>query len=380
MTHTPTFASAVFAGAFFLAALTACSANESVTPSQSDALRAVDAFTRLADSVSRAGDPGTASAYASLAEAVRQGGRVSPVSITLDGVAVPFLATAQQTEVTLGGCVGVVCLPSAATLTLRSLVAWQQDDPRRVVQLSSESNADSIRAFALPTGLTVPAHPASLLFLDGKGGAYSGTSGTQSIGVTTSDTPCLPSGGGPIPAIFPAPPRCTQAAFAVSLNATTEPSSLPVSRNTATGRHTISMTSQTVLGARIQLTALQAPVPPIVLAPAGALSATLAATVDSGVTLTLTVRNTAGTPAQVSFASGQHADFTVTDINTGAVVWRWGMGMLFTQVASVETVPPNGTLVYSARWTPAQKGKFVATGRLVSQSHQALASVPLTVP
>lgn len=374
------FFSAALVGAFCMGALTACHANEPTPPVQSDAARAVDAFAHLADSVSRSGDPGTGSAYASLAEAVRQGGRISPVIITLDGIAVPFLATAQQTEVTLGGCVGVVCLPSAATLTLRSLVAWQQDDPRRVVQLSSESNADSIRAVPMTTALPVPARSASLLFLDGRGGTYTGTSGTQSIGVTTSDTPCLPSGNAPIPAIFPAPPRCTQAAFAVSFNATAEASSMMVQKNTATGRHTFSMTSQPVLGARVQMTALLAPVPPIVLSPPGALSANLAATVDSGVTLTLTVRNTSSTAAQVSFASGQHADFTVTDANTGAVVWRWGIGMMFTQVASTETVPPNGVLVYSGRWTPAQKGKFVATGRLVSVSHHAIASVPFNVP
>src|SRR5205814_5651767 len=132
-------------------AVVACGGDSSVTPAQDDAARAVNTFTHLADSVTRAGgDSSLGSAYASLAEAIRQGGRISPVAITVDGVATTFLATALRTEVAVT-CSNQPCPLHVTAFTLRTLIAWQQDDPRRVVQLSSESDGDPIRAYIFPT-------------------------------------------------------------------------------------------------------------------------------------------------------------------------------------------------------------------------------------
>jgi len=140
------------------------------------------------------------------------------------------------------------------------------------------------------------------------------------------------------------------------------------------------MVAQPVLGARFELTAALPPFPPIVVTPSVSLPATLSAKIDSLVTLTLTVSNPASTPAQVAFNSGQHYDFTISDALNGALLWRWSLGMGFTQMLSTQTIPANGTLVYTAQWKPTQKGNLIATGSLVSLSHRADAKMFLMMP
>lgn len=362
----------------------ACASDAATTPSQGDdAAHAVNVFTHLADSVSRVGGDSTVGgAYAALAEAVRQGGRISPVVITVDDVPTTFSATALQTEIAWAPCSGPrVCAPVARPTTLRTLIAWQQNDPRRVVQLSSEADTDPIRAYLFPLLVPFAGNSASLAFFDGKGGTYFGTSGSQKFGITTRSVPCTAAGPSkPIIAIFPAPPRCTQADFIITFSGKAEPSSFLANKNTATGSHTFSLSAQPVLGARFELVATGPPFPPIVVTPNVSLPATLTAKVDSLVTLTLTVTNPSASPAKIDFNSGQHYDFTISDASTGALLWRWGMGVLFTQMLSTETIPSHGSLVYTATWQPSQKGNLVATGSLVSLSHKSDARVSLTVP
>ena len=377
-----TLYAAVSAATF--AVVVACGSDTATSPSQGDdAAHAVDVFTHLADSVSRArGDASVGRAYAALAEAVRQGGRISPIVITVDGVKTAFLATSLQTEIAVSPCGGDPrCLALGRLFVLRTLLAWQVDDPRRVIQLSSEADTDPIRAYLFPVLLPFAGNSASLTFLDGMGGLFFGTSGSQKFGVTTSSVACTPAKPDRRAiAIFPAPPRCTQADFTVTFSGKAEPSSFLTSRSTATGSHTFSMSAQPVLGARFELTAAVPPLPPIVVTPNLSLPATLTARVDSIVTLTLTVSNPASAPAKVSFNSGQHYDFTISDATSGFVLWRWGVGMLFTQMLSDETIPAPGSLVYTAKWQPTEKGSYIAAGSLVSLSHKADARVSLTVP
>ena len=114
--------------------------------------------------------------------------------------------------------------------------------------------------------------------------------------------------------------------------------------------------------------------------PTASLPATLTARVDSVVTLTLTVSNPSSVPATVTRSSGQHYDFTVTDAASGALIWRWAMGVLFTQALGAETIPANGSLTYTASWKPTQKGNLIATGTLVSLSHRAEAKLVIALP
>ena len=377
---------AVALGAACLALATSCG-RDTVSgvnpPSVADAAAAaVTLFGHLADSVAKTGgDSAVGGAYAALAEAVRQSGRVSPIVISVDGVPTDFLASAQQTEFTFSPCgSNPACLAPVQMTKLRTLVAWQQNDPHRIVQLSSASDADSIFAYLHPT-FAAPMFPTAwLLFMDGKGGTFFGTSGSQKFGVTTSTTPCTTAGPtAPFPAVLPVP-RCTQADFSITFSAKAEPSSFLVGKNNATGSHSFFMATQPVLGARFELGTALTPRPPIPVTTTVALPATLTAKVDSLVHLTLTVSNPSSTPVQVTFGSGKHYDFTISDASTGAVVWRWGMGVFFTQVVSTETIPANGSLAFTTQWQPAQKGSLIATGSLVSLSHNAAAKVAVWVP
>ena len=47
---------------------------------------------------------------------------------------------------------------------------------------------------------------------------------------------------------------------------------------------------------------------------------------------------------------------------------------------TTQTIPANGTVVYTAQWKPTQKGTLFATGALVSQSHRAEAKLVISVP
>ncbi|MDQ2666789.1 MAG: hypothetical protein M3Z05_12350 [Gemmatimonadota bacterium] len=105
----------------------ACGSDTGSGPlSGDDAAKAATVFTQLSDSIAKAGgDSSIARAYGSLADALRMGLRVSPVAITIDGVATPFMATAQQTMLS-SACSGCASLPP---FVLRSFIAWQASDP-----------------------------------------------------------------------------------------------------------------------------------------------------------------------------------------------------------------------------------------------------------
>lgn len=353
----------------------ACGADSTAAPQGDDAVRAANAFTQLSDSIVKSGgDSSVAGAYASVGDAIRKGTRISRVTITVDGVPTQFMATAQQNVVTP---VCLACATPLAPLTLRTVIAWQVNDPRRVVQVSSEMDGDSIRAYLNPTFAAYPGRSASLVFFDGKGGSYFGTSGIQHAAVVTSDTPCVSSAK---IQIYPALPPCTLADFTIDFSAKAEPSSFLAPKNTATGTHTFAMASQPVAGVRLSITAALPPKPPIDLPPRAPLPSTLGVKVDSIATLTFTVVNDGSTAAPVLFTSGQRADFSVYDGATGERVWNSSMGILFTQVVSTDTIPPKAQRVFTASWTPTKKGSFVATASLTSRSHTANAKVQFTVP
>jgi hypothetical protein len=353
----------------------ACSSDSASAPQNDDAARAANVFTQMSDSIVRSGgDTSIAGAYASLGDAIRRGFRVSPVTIEIDGVPTQFMATAQQTVLSP---LCLACISPVSTLTLRSFIAWQASDPRRVVQVGSEVDADSIRAYVNPTFAAFPGRSASLIYFDGKGGTWFGTSGTQHVSVSTSDAPCSSS---PIIQIFPPPPTCTLADFTVDFSAKAEPSTFLVAKNPAAGTHTFAMTPQSVAGVRLMMSASLPPGPPITIPPRAPLSSTLGVKVDSLATITLSITNAGSSAEAVLFSSGQHSDFSVYDGATGERVWNSSMGMLFTQVVSTDTLAAGAKRVFTAYWTPAKKGAYIATGSLVSRSHVAEAKVPFNVP
>ena len=86
------------------AALLGASCSDSTAPNDppGDAALAAQTFSQLADSVGRAGgDADVASAYAGIAGIVRTSGRVTPITLTIDGTARAFVASAVTVETTV---------------------------------------------------------------------------------------------------------------------------------------------------------------------------------------------------------------------------------------------------------------------------------------
>lgn len=373
------------------ASLAACTNATDVRPDQ-DALAAAAQFQSLADDAFRAGaDPDVGTAYRDIGITVSRNGRISPVTIVVDGTPLDFLATAQQLETEGGPACGAPGALCPALPPLRSVVAWQKSDPRRVVQLSAVAGSTGLGPAAIgpaPGGLL---NIASLIYFDGTGGVYVATGGTQQIGdAVASDTPCsstrLPPGAVSAPELA----RCTRAELTASFDGTVAPPAFLVRGNTAAGTHTIAMASQPVHGTRLVLSSLLVGCPgcdgyPLTVLPpvnlrGGALRATLTATAAASlVTLELRVTNPQIEPVTIQFSSGQQYDFRVRRID-GATIWVWSADKLFTAALGSRTLAAGETVVFTGTWTPSERGSFVVEGRLTSTSHQAGAAVTLAVP
>jgi hypothetical protein len=357
------------------AALTACGSAENLTLAQQDsaAANAANTFSALADSVSHS-DTVLANAYAALGESIRYGGRLSPITILLDGTPTEFLGTAQLTDFSAEVCVTA----SPCTLTARTFIAFRVSDPKQIVTLVSSADSDPIRAYLYPTFAPFQGPSASLLYIDAKGGRFFGSSGTQKASATTSSTACANSQV--VIAIYPAPPKCTYADFTLAFDAKAEPSSFLTPNNTATGSHTLSMTSQHVLGVHLEVPWPARGPAPIPISPSAPMPATLSVRIDSVVNLTFTVTNPTSLPLTISFSSGQQFDFMIIDPSTGKSLWTWSADKLFIGAFTSQTIAPHGTLTYNAAWKPTKSGALVAQAVLTSVSHNAAAKVGLTVP
>jgi hypothetical protein len=380
------------------AALLACG-GDSTAPSPTDAAAAAQTFAQLADSVARNGgnaDMGTA--YASIAGILRMGGRITPITLTVDGASRSFLATAMSIESVTNPCPpNAQCFAPEMRIVQRSLIAWDSDEPTRIVQLSSSTDDERIGTTRDSTSLALWAPMASLIYADGTGMMYFGTSGAQRFSVTRSATPC------PAPDYFPPMgvlrPRgysatCVLADIAVKFDATVEPSAY-VGANKAAVTHTIAMAAQTVAGTH-QATSVAGcdsscnvpptdpngptPTPPVVVTPSTDLPASLAASVDSLVHLVFTVKNPSGGPIRITFPSSQRFDIVAIDSTTGKNVWTWSANRTFLGTLQDETVPGNGALVYTASWKPPARGLYLFHATLATTSPRAEAYTTVVVP
>jgi len=400
MTHRTRLAS-IIAG---VAALAACGGDGTARPLPTDAAAVAQTFAQLADSVARNGgntDVGTA--YGSIAGILRMGGRITPITLTIDGASKSFLATAMSIESVTNPCPpNADCFAPEMRIVQRSLIAWDRDNPTQIVQLSSSSDDESIGTIKDSTSLALWAPMASLIYMDGAGGTFFGTSGTQKFVEFNTKALCpapVPPDGGkdslPIGIARPNVGVCTLTDADVSFDGKLEPSPFLTAKNSAVGTHTIAMAKQSVPGAHTLFafascdTACtgtpngpppKVPTPPVVVRPSNELPAQLSAAVSGNVvTLTLTVKNSTGAAADVKFATGQKYDFVVIDSLTGKEAWRWAMGKGFTQTSETKTVPANGALTFTETWTAPAKGLYLAHGVLVSTSHRAEAYASVIV-
>lgn len=383
---------AVVASAAWLVA--ACSDGTAPYDPPGDAALAAQTFSQLADSVTRAGgDADVASAYAGIAGVVRAGGRVTPIVLTVDGTARTFLASAMTVETTVNDCPkNAQCFAPPTTYALRSLIAWEKENPRRIVQLSSSSNDEVIGAILDPSPLALYARMASLVYMDGAGGTYVGTSGTQKFDVSKSGMACPePAGADTTLRILRLKGTCVLADHAVNFAGKVQPSPFVLKSNTAKDEHSIAMSVQTVHGTHHALTVTPCDPscyppsdslaqPPVKVRPSAELPATLSVTVNGDVTLTFTVKNPSAAPVKVVYPSGQKFDFAVIDSTTGKSVWQWSASRSFVQAQGEDTVPAGGALTFVATWTPPKKGLYLASARLTSTSHRSQAYASVVVP
>ena len=357
-----------------------------------EALDAAAQFQQIGQDAGRNGaDPDVSRAYYNLSGAVARNGRISPITVVIDGTPLAFLATSQQLELDAGPACAT---PGAMCLTLppvRSVVAWQKSDPRRVVQLTAVgAGTDVAQPTAAWLGVGVR-QVASITYLDGSGGAYVGTGGTVRIpDPVTSDTPCrserLPDGAVSAPELE----QCTRAELTASADGTVAPPLFAVLGNTAAGTHTISIASQPVHGARIVFPdyVVTCPgcsgYPPYFLPPVdlrgGDLRTTIAAAATASlVTFEMRVTNPQTVPLALRFNSAQQYDFRVRRFD-GTTVWLWSADKGFTQALTSRTLAPGETAVYTATWIPTVRGDLAVDGRLTSTSYAAGAAATFVVP
>jgi Intracellular proteinase inhibitor len=372
----------------------ACGDSTAPVDAGTDAALAAKTFSQLADSVARAGgDADVGNAYSGIAGILRTGGNVTPIALTIDGVAKTFLATAMTMETTVNDCPpGAQCVAPPKTYSLRNLIAWEKDNPTRLVQLSSSTNDEKIGAIFDPSPLALYVRMASLVYMDGAGGTFIGTSGSQKFDVSKSASPC-PAGAESDSTlrILRLDGTCTLADHSVSFSGSAEPSPFIVTSNTAKGTHTIAMSAQTVHGTFRTMTITPcAPScytpedslahPPVVVRPSNQLPATLSATLNGDVTLTFTVKNPTSAAVKVVYPSAQKYNLWASDSATGKSVWTWSADKLFGQAVSEDVVPAGGSLTFVEKWTPPKSGLYLVRAALTSSSHRSQAYASVVAP
>jgi hypothetical protein len=386
-------------GCMLVAALVACGGDDSARPLATAAAAAAQTFSQLADSVARnGGNTEVGTAYANIAGLLQMGGRITPVTLTIDGASRSFLATAMSIESVTNPCPPTaMCFVPEMRVVQRSVIAWDRDEPTRIVQLSSSSDDERIGTIGDSTSLALWAPMASLIYMDGTGMMYVGTSGEQRFSVSKSATPC------PMPDYFPPTgalrPRgftasCVLADITVKFDATAEPSAYVAANKTAV-THTIAMASQAIAGTHQETSVAgcdtlcnvpptdpngPTPTPPVVVSPNSDLPASLSASVDSLVHLVFTVKNPSGGPIRITFPSSQRFDIVAIDSTTGKNVWTWSANQTFLGTIQDETVPGNGALVYTASWKPPTKGLYLFHATLATTSPRAEAYTTVVVP
>ena len=384
------------AGVAFVAA---CSGDSTARPQYTDAAAAAQTFAQLADSVARnGGNAEIGTAYAGIAGILRTGGRITPITLTIDGASTRFLATAMSIESVTNPCPpGAQCFAPAMRIVQRSLIAWDSGNPKRIVQLSSSSDDERIGTIRDSTSLALWAPMAALIYMDTTGSMFFGTSGEQRFSVAKSGTACPAAGDYlPVGALRPRgyTATCMLADIAVQFDGKVETPWL-VAANSTVSVHTIAMGAQTVAGTHMETSVTgcdttcsvpptdpngPTPTPPVVVGPTTDLPASLAASRDSLVHLVFTVKNPSGAPIRIAFPSSQRFDIVAIDSTTGKNVWTWSANQSFLASAQSETVPGNGALVYTASWNPPAPGRYLFHATLASTATRAEAYTTVDVP
>lgn len=98
------------------------------------------------------------------------------------------------------------------------------------------------------------------------------------------------------------------------------------------------------------------------------------------VTFHLQLMNTAATPVELTFPTGQSADFIVRQGNDR--IWRWSDDQMFTQAVRTEVLEPGDSRSYEAQWQPSAglRGEFVAVGALTDTQYRVEQAAQFSLP
>ena len=385
---------ALVTGAAFIAG---CHSEPTAPDGRDAATAAARELLQLADSLSTHG--GSASeigAYRGLASLLVGTGRMSSVTISVDGTASEYLATAQEIQFGSSCPPGAMCLAVLAPSLPpdHAFIAWQKSDPRRMVQLFV--HGFDVQALSTDSS-TRPVSIPSLLYFDGAGSLYSGSTTSRTITVNTSDTPCTPPAGIDPSAVYAAPWPCKLAEFTVAFDGTAQlmpleglfPGDSAVApSSSAAPSHHLTMASQQVHGSHLDYalrclgcvdSTQPGSTPPVTMPRRDSLAATLTAALGSDVTFTFTVKNTSIQSATVQFNDAQQFDIRVWDAND-TLVWRWGADKGFLESLGTRTLAPGESVTYVEHWKPSKAGEYHAMAYLTSSSHGAVAFATFSSP
>ena len=99
--------------------------------------------------------------------------------------------------------------------------------------------------------------------------------------------------------------------------------------------------------------------------------------IETGYEFVLTIENLGKAAEELSFSSGQRAEFTAQ--KGGDIVWQWSEGRMFTMALSTDQIDPGECRSYTGAWEDPAPGKYVIAGRLEATTHDVKATIGLTI-
>lgn len=99
--------------------------------------------------------------------------------------------------------------------------------------------------------------------------------------------------------------------------------------------------------------------------------------IEAGYEFVLTIKNVGETAEELSFSSGQRAEFTAQ--KDGDIVWRWSKGRMFTMALSTDQIASGERRSYTGAWEDPAPGEYVIVGRLEATTHDVEATIELTI-
>ena len=99
--------------------------------------------------------------------------------------------------------------------------------------------------------------------------------------------------------------------------------------------------------------------------------------IETGYEFVLTIENVGEAAEELSFSSGQRAEFTAQQ--DGNIVWQWSEGRMFTMALSTDRIDPGERRSYTGTWEDPTPGEYVITGRLEATTHDVETTIELTI-